>query len=75
MISEETKDHINQVLTESEHYRNVINSHGAKMFNEISYALHQAQGDTDLLMSVFEDSGMWKHAMCLNDILITNGNN
>lgn len=70
-MTENTKQAIEQFLTESEHYHQVANNHSEHILNEVTYALQQAKGDHDLVMSLFEDSGMWKHAMCLNDIMVS----
>jgi hypothetical protein len=70
MNKEEIEKVINQFETESEHYHQVAANHSEEVLNEVTYALQQAKGDSDLVMSLFEDSGMWRHAMCLNDIIV-----
>jgi hypothetical protein len=67
---EETKQLIEQFITESEHYHQVAANYSEETLNEVTYALQQSKNDTKLLMSIFEDSGMWRHAMCLNDITV-----
>jgi len=73
-MTEETKQLVEQFLTESEYYHQVANNHSEHVLNEVTYALQQANFDTNLLMSIFEDSQMWGHAMCLNDITISSRN-
>ena len=69
-MTEETKQLIEQFIHESEHYHKVAADHGENILNEVAYALQQAKNDTGLLMSLFEDLDMWRHAMCLNDITV-----
>jgi len=75
-MTEEQKQLIEQFIDESEHYQEVAAKHSKNTLNEVVYALQQSKNDNQLLMSLFEDSGMWRHAMCLNDItLIANESN
>jgi hypothetical protein len=67
---EETKQLIEQFITESEHYHQVAANYSEETLNEVTYALQQSKNDTKLLMTIFEDSGMWRHIMCLNDITV-----
>jgi phosphoserine aminotransferase len=69
-MTEEQKQLIEQFIDESEHYQEVAANHGKNILNEVVYALQQAELNNELLMSLFEDSGMWRHAMCLNDITL-----
>jgi hypothetical protein len=70
MNKEEIQIALDQFINESEHYHQVASNHSEAILNEVTYALQQAKGDTDLVMNLFEDSGMWRHAMCLNDITV-----
>jgi hypothetical protein len=76
MNKEEIEQAVDQFVTESEHYHQVAANHSEEILNEVTYALQQAKGDAELVMGLFEDSGMWRHAMCLNDITVyKNGSN
>lgn len=74
-MTEETKAAIEQYLAESDYFETLAHNYGADLLNEVVYALIQTDNNTDLLMSIFEDGGLWKHAMCLNDITIQNEGN
>jgi hypothetical protein len=75
-MTEEQKQLIECFIDESEYYQKVAANHSEDVLNEVTYALQQAKNDTGLIMSLFEDSDMWRHAMCLNDItVIVNENN
>ena len=67
-MTEETKQAVEQYLAESDYFEALANNYGADLLNEVVHALIQTDNNTDLLMGIFEDSGMWRHAMCLNDI-------
>lgn len=67
-MTEETKQAVEQFLLESDYFEHLAHVHGVELLEEVTYALQQANFDSELLMSLFEDSQMWKHAMCLNDI-------
>ena len=75
-MTEETKQAVEQFILESDYFEHLAHTYGADLLNEVTFALQQANFDTNLVMSLFEDSQMWKHAMCLNDITVsTNVNN
>jgi hypothetical protein len=67
-MTDEQKKEFYQYIDESIYYEEIANKYGKDILNEVVYALQQAKDDSKLLMSLFEDSGMWNHAMCLNDI-------
>lgn len=73
-MTEEQKQLIEHFIHESEYYQKVATNHGENILNEVIYALQQAELNNELLMSLFEDSGMWRHAMCLNDITLIENN-
>ncbi len=63
-MTEETKQAIEQYLTESEYFESIANTYGKELLNKVVH-------DFELLMNLYEDSGMWNHAMCLNDITVS----
>lgn len=69
-MTEETKQAVEQFILESDYFETVAHEYGADLLEEVVYAVQQANGDATLVMSLYEDSGMWRHAMCLNDITI-----
>ena len=70
-MTEETKQEIEQYLAESEYFKTLANNYGEKLLNRVVYDLIESNHDTKLLMGLYEDSGMWNHAMCLNDITVS----
>lgn len=70
-MTEEVKQDIEQFLAESDYFETLANTYGADLVNEVTFALQQCNNNSDLLMSLFEDSQMWNHAMCLNDITVS----
>jgi hypothetical protein len=70
-MTEETKNSINQFLLDSKYFEEIANNYGEDLLNEVVYAVNEAGGDTELVMSIFEDSGMIKHMMVLNDISLS----
>jgi hypothetical protein len=70
-MTEETKNSINQFLLDSKYFEEIANNYGEDLLNEVVYAVNEAGGDIELVMSIFEDSGMIKHMMVLNDISLS----
>ena len=70
-MTEEIKNSINQFLLDSEYFEKIANDYGEDLLNEVVYAVNEAGGDIELVMSIFEDSGMIKHMMVLNDISLS----
>lgn len=68
-MTEEVKQSIEQFITESDYFEEIAHRYGADLVNAVTYSLQQCNYDHELLMSVFEDSQLWNHAMCLNDIV------
>lgn len=70
-MTEETKHAIEQYLTESEYFESIANTYGKELLNKVVHDMITSKHDIELLMSLYEDSGMWNHAMCLNDITVS----
>jgi len=70
-MTEETKQEIEQYLAESKYFKTIANTYGEKLLNRVVHDLIESNHDTKLLMGLYEDSGMWNHAMCLNDITVS----
>lgn len=70
-MTEEDNKHqiVDQYISEIEHYKQITNSFGESTVREVVYALIQSNEDIDLVFSLFEDAGMWRHAMCLNEMV------
>lgn len=67
-MNEDIRQEVEQFINESEYFESIANTYGKDLLNKVVNDLITSKHDVDLLMSLYEDSGMWNHAMCLNDI-------
>lgn len=70
-MNEDLKQEVEQFINVSEYFELIANTYGKDLLNKVIHDLIISKHDVNLLMSLYEDSGMWNYAMCLNDITVS----